>query len=208
MFKFFLPKEEKFFDQFEKHAALLVKCAKVFCSLADEKNSIATAAKEIKHLEHQADIITHHTVEILHKTFITPFDRDLIFKLISCLDDVIDNMEEAADDLVVYKIEKMRPEALAMVQILLKSTLEIEKGVIGLRNLKNTDQIRACCKAINTFENEADVVLRNAIGVLFEEEDKTRDLIKWKDIYENLEAAVDKCEDVANILEGIILEFS
>ncbi len=208
MFSQLMPKETKFFDLFDQHASLLVRSAEIFLSLSKDFQAIPVLVEEIKKLEHEADKITHHTVEMLHKTFITPFDRDDMFRLISCMDDIIDNIDAAAGDLVMYKITQMQPAALELAKTLLIATQELQSAVKGLRDLKNSESVRLYCVNINRLEHEADHILRNAIGDLFDKEEDIRLLIKWKEIYENLEEATDRCEDVANIIEGVILEYA
>jgi uncharacterized protein len=123
------------------------------------------------------------------------------------MDDIVDNVDAAFDCLIIYKIEKLTPDIQSLARILYKSVQEIELGIKELRNLRHAAAIRQNCKEINRLEKEADVILRNAIGGLFEKEQDIRLLIKWKEIYEILEEATDRCEDVSNIIEGILLEY-
>jgi uncharacterized protein Yka (UPF0111/DUF47 family) len=162
----------------------------------------------IKELEHRADILTHHCVEALHKIFITPIDREDIYRLISHQDDVIDCIDGAARRIAIYKIVDMPPEAKQLADTVLASTEYVQEAVAGLRNLKNAADIQRCCFQINKVENEADILLSKVLGALFESEKDLRLLIKWKEIYEAMEGATDRCEDVANIIDGIILEHS
>ena len=201
-----LPREESFFDIFEEHAKVTLECAREFAGIAAHFDQLATRAETIKALEHQADSITHHCVEALHKTFITPLERDDIFRLISGMDDVVDYIDAAADCLTVYKIKEMLPEAKELATVIVNSVLEIEKAVKGLRNMDNIDKIRSNCAEINRLENLGDQLLRQGVGKLFEEQSDVRMIIKWKEILEYLENATDRCEDVANILEGVMLE--
>ncbi len=204
----FLPRETNFFGYFDRHAALVVKSAEAFQAICRGDQSIETLIRQIKTLEHEADNVTHQAVDLLRTTFITPFEREDIFSLISRMDDVIDNIDAAAEDLLMYKIKAMRLPAVNMVDILVDSVRELEAAVNGLKDLEKESTIRVHCKNINRLEGEADQILRNAIGQLFDQEHDVRELIKWKEIYENLEQATDRCEDVANIIEGVILEFS
>jgi len=205
MFGKLLPRETSFFDYFEKHAALIVKGAQELIALMI--NNDLLKASQIKDIEHEADTITHQCVEALHKTFITPIEREDIHRLISRMDDIIDYIDDAADRLFLYKIQIIKPEAKELTQVLLNATLEVEQAVKGLRHLDKDEAIRKRCININCLENEADSVFRRAVVCLFEEEKDTRTLIKWKEIYEDLESAADRCEDVANIIEGVILEY-
>jgi uncharacterized protein len=207
MFGRFLPREISFFDFFEKHAALTIEAAQeLVAQISKERNTLAETNR-IKALEHEADNITHLCLEALHKTFITPIERDDIHHLISRMDDVTDCIDAVADCIVIYKITQMNPEVKQLAHILFSATQEIAVAVKGLRNMKNAAAIRESCTLINKFENEADSILRNAIGRLFDEEQDTRLIIKWKEIYETLEEATDRCEDVANVIESVILEY-
>ena len=210
MFGRFLPRETVFFDLFDKHAALSVLAACEFLTLVSSEldTSAITHYNRIKELEHNADIITHQCVEALHKTFITPIDRDEIHRLIARMDDIIDYIEAAADRMCLYKMKVATPEIKELANILLRAMQETERAIKGLRNLSNAKAIRQSCVIINNLENSADTVLRNAIVRLFEDEPETRTVIKWKEIYEDLENAIDRCEDVSNIIEGVILEYN
>lgn len=206
MFRWLLPRETSFFDFFDKHAAVIVEASQTLLSLADEESDIIAKINKIKELEHQADAITHQCIEALHKTFITPFDRNDIFRLISRMDDIIDFIKDAAARIETYKLVKITNEAKEMAQVLMKATQEVEKAVKELRKLKRVEAIRQSFIVINRLEHEGDIVLRHAIGRLFDEEQDVRNIIKWKEIYENLENSIDRCEDVSNIIEGVILE--
>lgn len=205
MFSRFLPKEPGFFDSFDQHADLIVRSAQLLSTIWGN-HSIVTSVEKIKSLENEADEITHHTIELLHKTFITPLDREDIFRLISRMDDIIDHIEAAADCLIVYKITSLLTPALSLVKILNECAQEVQSAVKGLRHIDKNPSTRLHCTKINLLESEADGILRNAIGLLFEEEQDTRLLIKWKEIYDHLEGAINRCEDASNIIEGVILE--
>lgn len=207
MFSFFLPKETGFFDLFDQHASLIVKSTDTFLSIWTAGESIPNAVEKIDQLEQQADLVTHQTVELLHKTFITPIDRDEIFRLISRMDDVIDNIKAAADCLTIYKIETILSPAKTMVKILAECTQELQKAVKGLRRLDKEEEIKNTYSSIIRLRNEAALVFHKALGLLFEEEKDTRTLIKWKEIYERLERALERCEDASSIIEGVILEY-
>lgn len=208
MFNKLLPKETGFFDLFDKHALTVVESAKVFLSLTEDASQIQTKVDQIKALELQADSITHQCLEALHRTFITPFERDDIYRLASRMDDVIDDIDATSDCLIVYKIKEMTPFVKDFAQVLLASTIEMAAAVKSLRDLSNSPAIRIHCQNIGKLENDADMILRNALGKLFDEEPDTRMIIKWKEIYEHLESATDNCDDVANIIEGVILEYA
>ena len=201
-----LPRETSFFDFFDKHAALTVAGAKEFQSLVSTGANMGPKAKRIKEIEHEADVITHQCIEALHKTFITPIERSDIHQLISRMDDVVDFIEAAADRLVLYELEPMTDEVKDMTDTLVRATLEVEQAVRALRDMSNAERIRQLCVDVNRLENEADAVLRNALAKLFRTEQNAITVIKWKEIYELIEEATDRCEDIANTIEGVVLE--
>ncbi len=206
MFGRFLPKEHGFFDFFEQHAHKTVEGAKEFVALASGDRDIVESAGRIKEIEHETDVITHHCVEALHKTFITPLERDDIHRLITRMDDVMDFIEAASERIALYELRTMTDELRALADVLLRSTEEIERAVHGLRDMRRAEVVIQSCIDINRMENEADAIHRAAVAKLFKEERDPILVIKWKEIYENLETATDRCEDVANIIEGVVLE--
>jgi uncharacterized protein len=206
MFGRLLPRETSFFDFFERHAAMTVEGAQEFLSLASTGANIIAKAKRIKEIEHECDTITHHCVEALHKTFITPIERDDIFRLISKMDDIMDYVEAASERIALYKLTTMTSDVKDLADVLLRAAQELEGTLKLLRNLEHAEAITKKCIDINRLENEADSILRAAVARLFDEEKDVLAIIKWKEIYENLENATDRCEDVANIIEGVVLE--
>ena len=208
MFGRFLPKETSFFDFFEQHAALTVEGTKEFLSLVTTGANIETKAKRVSDIEHETDVITHRCVEALHKTFITPFDRDNIHRLITRMDDVMDFVEAASERIALYELSTMTADVRDLADVLHRAAQQVEAATKGLRNLKDPQSILKQCIDINRLENESDQILRRAVARLFKEEKDPIMVIKWKEIYENLENAADRCEDVANIIEGVILEHS
>lgn len=209
MFGKLLPKEPLFFDLFEDHAKITLKAAQTFLqSILDGPIGLLDGTNPIKVLEHQADEITHRCIEALRKSFITPLQQDDIFRLISRMDDIIDGINEAFEDCLIYKISSFTPAAQELVRLLVAATEQVELLVKGLRNRKKQALLlREAILQIHELENQADEVLRRALGRLFDEEQDIRLLIKWKEIYEVLERSMDFCEDVSNIIEGIILEY-
>jgi predicted phosphate transport protein (TIGR00153 family) len=206
MFARILPRETGFFDFFDSHAALTVAGTREFQSLVSTGANIISKAKRIKEIEHEADVVTHQCVEALHRTFITPFDRNDIHRLISRMDDVLDLVESASDRISLYEVETMWQGSKDLADVLVRSAEALEQAVNGLRDLRHADAIRERCIEVNRLENEADAILRNTIAALFRKEKDPIQVIKWKEIYEILEAASDRCEDVANVIEGVILE--
>ncbi|HWO17781.1 MAG TPA: DUF47 domain-containing protein [Kofleriaceae bacterium] len=206
MFGRFLPRETSFFDFFEQHAALTIEGTKELLSLVTTGANIPTKCRRISDIEHETDTITHRCVEALHKTFITPIDRDSIHRLITRMDDVMDFVEAAAERIDLYEVTVMTPDVRDMADVLHRATLQVEAAMRGLRSMKEPQVTLKLCIDINRLENEADAILRRSVARLFKEEKDPIIVIKWKEIYENLENATDRCEDVANIIEGVILE--
>ena len=206
MFGRFLPRETSFFDFFEQHASLTIEGTKEFLSLVTTGANISAKCRRISDIEHETDTITHRCVEALHKTFITPIDRDSIHRLITKMDDVMDYVEAAAERIELYELTVMTNDVRDLADVLHRSALQVEQCVRGLRSLKDTQATLKLCIDINRLENEADAILRRSVARLFKEEKDPIMVIKWKEVYENLENASDRCEDVANIIEGVILE--
>ena len=201
----FLPREDSFFDFFEQHAKKCVEGAYLLQALFKNPTD-ESLPKQIKEVEHECDRITHHAVETLHKTFITPIDRQEIHALISGLDDVADFIDATAQRIAMYDIRETKPEATELCEVITKATEQVERGVRELRRLKRPMDILKTCVEINRLENEGDAVLRRGMARLFRETSNAIEVIKWKEIYEFLEEAPDRCEDVANIIEGVVLE--
>jgi len=206
MFGRFLPRETSFFDFFEQHAALTIEGTKEFLSLVTTGANIAAKCRRISDIEHETDTITHRCVEALHKTFITPIDRDSIHRLITRMDDVMDFVEAAAERVELYELTVMTSDVRDLSDALHRAAVQVEQAVRGLRTLKDPHATLKLCIDINRLENEADAILRRSVARLFKEEKDPIMVIKWKEVYENLESATDRCEDVANIIEGVILE--
>ena len=206
MFGRLLPRETSFFDFFEQHAALTVDGIKEFVSLVQTGANIAAKAKRVKEIEHETDVITHHCVEALHKTFITPMDRNDIHRLVSRMDDIMDFVEAAAERIVLYEIKQILPELRDMADVLQRAAEQLHMALKGLRKKKDLPAVLKICIDINRLENAGDQALGVAIGKLFQGKPDPLEVMKWKEIYEDIEAATDRCEDVANIIEGMILE--
>jgi uncharacterized protein len=208
MFRQFLPREVCFFDYFEQHAGMTIEACKAFLVLTEGTANHAVQAASIKEIEHQADTLTHRCIEELNKTFITPIDRVDIHQLIKQLDDILDSVDATSSRIALYELAEMRPEARQLAEVLLRAANEIEVALKGLRHLSNVGDIRERLIAIHQMENEGDAILRVALSRLFREANDPIMVIKWKEVFERLEHATDRCEDVANIIEKIVIEAS
>jgi predicted phosphate transport protein (TIGR00153 family) len=208
MLRKLLPRETSFFDYFEQHAELTVDGAAELVSLVSSGSNIDAKARRIKEIEHETDVITHRCVEALHKTLITPMDSSQIHRLITRMDDVMDAIEAAAERIALYRLYDMTPEVKDMADVLRRATQTMLEACQLLRNVRDPQAILRKCVDINKLENEADAILRCAVARLFDEEEDPVMIIKWKEIYENLESAADRCEDVANIIENVVLDLT
>ncbi|WP_293775396.1 DUF47 domain-containing protein [uncultured Oxalicibacterium sp.] len=206
MFGRLLPKEGKFFDLFNEHAEYCVKGAKEMVALMTNFDDLEIRVHAIEGIEKEADKVTHATLDALHKTFITPLDRDDIHQLITRMDDILDLLEDAAQTISLYDIKSTTPEAKRLAELCLACTEKVKAAVGLLHNMDNSRQILEICQEIDRLESDADHVMRAAMSKLFREEPDVRTLIKLKAIYELLETVTDRCEDVSNIIEGIIVE--
>ena len=208
MFARFLPHEGDFFALFSRHAELMVTCSRELAALIADPSQAAERSHAVKTLESEADGVTRETVRLLHKTFITPLDRDDIHKLISGMDDVLDLMEDVAQLVVLYDLRSVPDEARTLSDLCVQCTEQVRAAVNLLVSMKKADEILGLCQSIDQLETEADHVMRAAIARMFREEADARQLIKVKEMIELLEAVTDRCLDVANLAEGISLENS
>ena len=199
------PKEIDFFEIFDRASLNLTKAATLLVALMENFDNLEARTKEIYEVEHEGDILTHEIMKKLNKTFITPIDREDIYALASRLDDVLDLIWGAVDRLSVFKVKESTKEAIAMSKDILKTTEIMQKAIHKLKE-KNYSHVQEYCIEINRLENRIDRDFRDALGKLFDEVKDPILIIKWKEIYEHLENASDKCEDVANIIEAIVLK--
>jgi uncharacterized protein len=202
----FFPKDQKFFALFRQDATNLEKGVMALQELVDNYEDVEKKYQHIKDIEHQGDMITHDIFVKLRETFITPLDREDIHGLASGIDDVLDCVEGVASRMNYFKVPKPTPEIKKLVDIIVQAVHQIAQAIDNLETLGRVD---AFCKQINILEYEADVICREAIANLFEKTQKVeqlKDLIKLKEIYGRLEIAADRCEDVANVIEGIIVK--
>jgi len=206
MFGRLMPTEGKFFEYFNQHAELCVKGATEMVAMMTDFDDLENRVHAIESIEKQADKVTHLTIDTLHKTFITPLDRDDIHSLIVRMDDILDLLEDGAQTVSLYDIKNSTPEAKRLAELCLASTEKVQQAVGLLHNMKNSRQILDLCNDIDRLESDADHVMRAAMSKLFREEPDVRNLIKYKAIYEILETVTDRCEDVANIIQAIIVQ--
>lgn len=206
MFEKLLSKPDRFYALFEKAADLAVSAAELMEQVLAPGADVADLVKKIKAVEHEADSVTHETIEQIHKTFVTPIDRDDIHALICRIDDVIDMTDAVAQRIEMYDLKDGPPSARDLASVLTSATKEVRRAVAGLRDLKHPQALLASCVEINRIENEGDAALRAGLAKLFREEQDLRKVMMWKEVYEFLESAVDRCEDVANVVEGVVLQ--
>jgi uncharacterized protein len=204
-----MPREGRFFSLFDNHAKLIVDGALALADVLrhyDVQKDREVGIKLIEDAEHAADRITHETVQLLHTTFVTPFDRDDIHRLISRMDDVLDLIQDTAESLVLYDIQKVTPEATQLAELLLRCAERVQSAVGLMASMADAPAILKICQEIDKLESDADKVMRTAISTLFRNETDVRQVIKLKAVYEALESATDKCQDVANTIESVVLE--
>jgi predicted phosphate transport protein (TIGR00153 family) len=205
-----MPREHRFFDLFDQHATQVVAASATLAELlrgfTREEGKHAERIARILDLEHKADKVTHETVALLHRTFVTPLDREDIHRLISRMDDVLDLIQDTAESFQLYDIHNLTPEACELADLVHECCLRMQQAVSRLSNLEHSAQILKLCNEIDGLESQADRVMRTALSKLFRGESDVRQLIKLETVYQLLESATDRCEDVANIIEGIVLE--
>ena len=205
--RFFLPHDDKFLPYFEQSADNLKEAAVVYASLAKTSNreEIATVRDQIKKLEHVGDKLTHNIFEELNKSFITPFDREDIYTLTKSLDDVLDLMDHVSDILVLYRIEKLEDGMVMLLEVTRRAVNDIHKAIHGLRT-PDYDKVREQVISVHALENEGDRLYRHFIGSLYADERDAIRLMKYSAIYNELEQTIDRCEDLMNSIESIVLK--
>ena len=199
----FIPREERFFDDFVALAEQIRKGAGLLEEMLAPERPIWDKADEIKEVEHKCDFITHEVIQRLHRTFVTPLDREDIHTLARTLDDVMDAIDASAAVVRLYQIDRVRPDARELAHLV---AISAEQVVIAMKALERRHGVAEPAVEINRLENEADRAHQNAVRRLFEEEQNPVTIIKWKEILDFLEAATDRCEDVANVLEGVVVK--
>jgi predicted phosphate transport protein (TIGR00153 family) len=201
-----IPREVRFFDLFEQQSRHIIEAAQLLHDLVHNFSDARAKAHLIKEVEHRGDSLTHEIVKRLNTTFITPLDREDIHDLGTRLDDVLDYIEAAAERLVVYRIKEPTSAARAMADVIVPMTHAMDRAIKCLRTMDPGFHEHAV--EVNRLENTADNLLRDSLAALFEEQADPIEVIKWKEIYETMEIVTDRCEDVANVIEGIILKMA
>jgi len=201
-----MPRSDDFFDDFEKLAATTVEGTRLFKAMLEDYTDVARKVQGIKEVEHRGDDITHRAFERLHTTFITPFDRTEIHRLLSRIDDVLDLTDAAAERLGLYEINTILPDARELAGVLVAAAETMLEALRGLRNVKSPAQVLEACKQVNVCENQGDTLIRRAIADLFKSGLDPLTVMKWKEILDLVEDAIDRAEDVANVIEGVVLE--
>jgi predicted phosphate transport protein (TIGR00153 family) len=199
-----IPKDVKFFEMFKEMGIIITEGAELLRDMLNNFDDPVASQRRIKDVEHRGDHQTHEIIKKLNKSFVTPFDREDIYALSAALDDILDLIDASAQRIVMYNVEKPTPESKELAFIILKGCQTIERALSHMGG--KFEHIAEHCMEVNSLENEADRVCREAISRLFDEEKDPIQLIKWKEIYETLEKATDKCEDAANILESVVVK--
>jgi predicted phosphate transport protein (TIGR00153 family) len=184
----------------------VVLAANQLSELIDKWDNVPERVEEIKRIEHNGDEITHRIIAQLHATFVTPIDREDIANLAERLDDVLDFIEETASSMLIYWVAKPTEKAQELARIIVTMTTEISETIPRLRRRRQMKEVPECCMEINRLENEADAIVRSAVAGLFHNGIDVIDVIKWREIYEYMETATDRCEDIANVLEGVMIK--
>jgi len=203
-----MPREGKFFDLFNAHADRILEGSRELAAMMGTFTDLEAHAQRIDAAERAADKITHEAIALLHKTFITPFDRDQIHQLITAMDDILDLIQDVAESIALYDLRRITPEAQQLAEICQMSCERVRDTVGLLTNVKHADAIMKNCEEIDRLESDADRVMRAALSKLFRDESDIKQVIKLRVIYDLLESITDRCEDVANVVEGIVLENS
>jgi uncharacterized protein len=198
-----LPKEERFYDDFVALAEEIRRGASILEEMLAPEQPLWDKADEIKEVEHKCDFLTHEIIQRLHRTFVTPLDREDIHSLARSLDDVMDAIDASATILRLYSIDAVRPGARELAHLVRESA---EQVVLAMKALEKRKGVAERAVEINRLENEADRAHQAAVRALFKDEKDAVAIIKWKEIFDFLEQATDRCEDVANVLEGVVVK--
>jgi predicted phosphate transport protein (TIGR00153 family) len=203
-----IPKEEKFFDLLEDASANMIEASHALADFLKDVSSREQKAPIIKDFERKGDVMTHEILRKINRSFSTPLEREDIHALASNMDKILDAMESLANRLIIFRIQEMRPMGFDLCKILIEAIAEIDKAVRHMRSMKNLEEMEACCAQIARLESRSDTLTRQAVGELFDhaKPEDTLEIIKWKEIYERFETALDKCSRVAGVIEMILVK--
>jgi len=201
-----LPVEQRFFDLFEQHAQTLRQAADLLLALMEDYTDTEGKVAQLTEVEHQADFVTHEIIDLARRSFTTPFDTEDIGQLAGRVDDAVDAIQEAADELLLWKITKPTPQAIELCRIIAKGAAEIDSAIPNLRDRRRFKHIREHIVEVNRYENDADRVARQALRDLLARPDDWFEITRWKEVYEHLEAVTDRLEDIADLLEGVTVK--
>lgn len=201
-----LPVEQRFFDLFEQHARTLKLAADRLLALLEDYTDVEGKIDQLTEIEHQADFITHEIYDLARRSFTTPFDTEDIGSLAGRLDDAVDAIQQAADELLLWKIERPTAQAIELSRIIAKGAAEIELAMPNLRDRRRFAKVRDHIVEVNRYENDADRVTRQALRQLLARPDDWFEVTRWKEVYEHLEAVTDRLEDIADALEGVTVK--
>ena len=208
MFGRLMPREGRFFELFNELAEELLLGARELSVLLTSGDDVQRRAYAIETIEKRGDKIAHTAIELLHRTFITPLDRDEIHSLVTKMDDILDVIEDTSQSIYAYDVTSITPEARRLAELCVACVEKVKAAVGMLSNMENAPAIMIVCQDIDRFESEADHVMRTAMAKLFREEPDAKQVMKMRSVYEMLETVTDRCEDVANIIQGIVIENS
>jgi len=203
-----LPKEEDFYSLLEQVSSFAIEGAEQLKQLLEDYTNVEIKLQAMENLEHACDRVTHTTINRLNETFLTPFDREDIHKLVITIDDVLDTTEAAAQRMQMCRIKKPTEDIRKMSHIILEQANRIRRAVAAMRSMANYNDIMDQCVEIHRLENESDLIMKRAIGRLFDEEKDPLEIMKMKEVYENLEIVSDRCEAVATMIQGITVKMS
>ena len=200
-------KEDVFYRLFSEYASKIVKAGEAFYDLVQNYDNVEDKVSKIKVLETECDMEAHKILKALNGSFVTPFDREDIYDVTKQMDDIVDSIEEVANRFIVFDVHALKPEALTMAELVLQSIRELEVLFKHLSEIKKNQVVREQIIEVNRLENEGDLIYRKALTKLFREEKDPVELIKWKHLFEQIEASLDSCENVANIMEGVVMKY-
>ncbi len=202
----FIPREERFYALFEESATNIVKASQMLKELVDTWDDVEGKVAVINKLEHTGDSIAHEIIARLHRSFITPFDREDIALLAHSLDDIIDFIDDAATAMLVYRVESPGSRVKELAGLIVQTAVQVEKALSRFKKRSELKSVLEQCVEINRLENIGDVIFRDMMADLFKDSQDAGHIIKWREIYQDMESTLDRCEDVSNVLEGVIIK--